>query len=58
MSLIEGTTLNVELVDELPEGTILVPVAPGRLVVVPSIPGVVFGTQTEAYNPVTNTLTI
>ena len=58
VSLIEGTTLNVELVDELPEGTILVPVAPGRMVVVPDILGVEFGPQTEAYNPVTNTLTI
>ena len=39
----------------LPAGTVFVP---GSVVVVPTVPGVVFGTQTETYNPVANTLTI
>ena len=54
VSLIEGTTQNVTLVDNLPAGTVFVPGS----VVVPTVPGVVFGTQTETYNPVANTLTI
>ena len=54
VSLIEGTTQNVTLVDALPAGTVFVPGS----VVVPSVPGVVFGTQTATYNAAANTLTI
>ncbi len=46
VSLIEGTTEDVTLVDELSPGTVFVP---GSLVV-PNIPGVNFGTQTQNYD--------
>ena len=53
VSLIEGTTFDVTLVDNLPPGTVFVP---GSLVVPNS--GIVFRTQTQNYDAATNRLTI
>jgi len=46
VSLIEGTTQNIQLVDTLPAGTVFVPGS----VVVPTIPGVVLQGQSTNYD--------